>query len=55
MSVPSSVAVSTSHNQNGTATSVPVTEVDLDPMPRDNSVSDNVDLQVSYSSNSAGT
>lgn len=55
-SVPSSVAVSTSHNQNGTATSVtvPVTDVDLDSIPRENSVSDNVDLQVSYSSNSAG-
>lgn len=56
-SVPSSVAVSTSHSQNGTATSiaVPVTDVELDSLQRENSVSDNVDLQVSYSSNSAGT
>lgn len=56
MSVPGSVAVSTSHShsQNGTVTSVSVpvvTEVDLDSIQRDNSISDNVELQV-YSSNS---
>lgn len=58
MSVPSSVAISTSHNQNGTVTSVTVpvvTEVDLDSIHRENSLTDNVDLQVSYSSSSAGT
>lgn len=51
MSVPSSVAASTSHGQNGTA----AVDVELDPLTADNSVSDNVELQVSYSSNSAGT
>lgn len=54
MSVPSSVAASTSHNQNGTAAAA-ATDVELDPITTDNSVSDNVELQVSYSSNSAGT
>lgn len=54
MSVPSSVAVPTTQNGTATSVTVPVTDVELDPLQRENSVSDNVDLQVSYSSNSAG-
>lgn len=54
MSGPSSVAASTSHNQNGTAAPVSVVsaDVELEPIVTDN---DNVELQVSFSSNSGGT
>lgn len=65
-SVPSSVAASTSNSSGGNGhnshnslnshnTVVAATvDVELDPITTDNSISDNVELQVSYSSNSAG-
>lgn len=53
MSVPGSVAASTTQEQNGTTTttvSVVTAEVDLDITPEN----DNVDLQVPFSTNPAG-
>lgn len=53
MSVPSSVAASTTQNENGTTPTVSVVtaEVELNNVTVDN---DNVDLQVPFSSNSGG-
>lgn len=53
MSVTNTITVA--QNQNGTTISVPiVTEVDLESINRENSLEENVDLQVSYSSSSTG-
>lgn len=51
MSVPSSVAASTSQNENGTTPTVSVVTADVE---LDVTVEENVDIQVPFSSNSGG-